>query len=93
MRMIHKYPVLPGSTDHIKTYAGAKFVHFAEARDGQLYVWVEFNPNALEENLNYRIFGTGHPIEPPVDLCVEHRFSCQQSGGTFVWHLYEVLLR
>jgi hypothetical protein len=88
MRVVYKHEVILGGGT-IEATEGAKFVHFAE-QAMILYAWVEFDPNAKPATLGYKIFGTGHPIEPPVDYAVEHRFTCLVQGGSFVWHLYQV---
>lgn len=89
MRVIHKFPVTVGSTAQIMVTQAARIRHFAE-QNGELYIWVELDPGRPDEYLNYRVFGTGEPISPPVDLAVNHRFSCLAQGGAYVWHLFEV---
>jgi len=92
MRLIHKFPAVVGTTAQIKVTRDAKIVHFA-AQGQELCIWVEFDPSREEEFLNYRIFATGEPIQPPVELEVGHRASCLMMDGTYVWHLYEVMPR
>ena len=92
MRLIYKFPATVGSVDYLDVTQDAKIVHFA-AQGQELNIWCEFDPNRKPENLHYRVFATGEPIEPPVDLAVKHVQSCLMLDGLYVWHLYEVLPR
>jgi len=89
MRLIHKHPVIVGDAGQIVATEGAEFVHFA-AQGQQLCAWVEFDPSQPVANIGYRVFATGQPVEPPVGIEAEHRFSCLMMDGTYVWHLYRV---
>lgn len=92
MKIIHKHTAVVGTVAQIRASINAKIVHFA-AQGHDLCIWVEFDPHAPEEYLNYRVFATGEPIQPPADLAVHHVQSCMMMDGTYVWHLYEVMQR
>jgi len=51
-------------------------------------IWVLVDTEQKEEERRYEIYGTGHRIDPTLNL--EYIGTFQVDGGTLVFHLFEV---
>lgn len=82
---IFKYVFDIGDYIKIAMPVGAKILHVA-MQQGDPCLWALVNPDHSVETRQFRIFGTGHPIDEPESLV--HIATFQQPP--FVWHLFEV---
>ena len=88
-RTIHKY-VLPVTDEvTIQMPLDAKVLHvgWQGPSQGQIEVWAEVNTFAGQVPHRFRIYGTGHPMEPDP---TKERYIGTVQVQAFVWHVYEV---
>lgn len=85
-RRIYKYPFeLPGSgIAVVRLRVGAKVLSVGTQRPGWITLWVEVDPEAVEQNRTFFVVGTGHHIPERAG-----RFLGTVFDGPFVWHVYE----
>lgn len=62
-----------------------------EVQDGSPYIWACVNPSAKSEPRQFRLYGTGHPIEE--DCLLKFIGTFQLFGGRLVYHLFEEVER
>ena len=85
MRTIHKFrvPFSPQPYFTLDLPESFRVVLVGDQnREGWAYVWVELDPDLPRRPVHFRVYGTGHDIEP----WDEHCGSWQ--SGPYVWHLY-----
>lgn len=46
------------------------------------FMWVDLDTEAPKRSVLFRVFGTGHEIDPDAEHCGSWQ------SGRFVWHLY-----
>lgn len=80
---IWKFPVALASESTVTMPAGAIPLHFG-AQAGQPMIWALVWPGNPTEERQFRLFGTGHPIDLKG---LAYIGTCFQ--GPFVWHLFE----
>lgn len=87
MRIIQRTQIMPvafGSVGQVvQLTEGARIIHFGR-QDGDLFIWVELNPDAPKAVFMFRVMGAGLPIKDNW----HHRGTCSDDG--FVWHLYSM---
>lgn len=87
-RKVWKYPLkVQDAAQNLMVPHGGKIVHVANQNNTPT-LWIEVNSNHVDEQRTFRMFGTGHPIEPAF---WEHVGSCIITP--FVWHIYEWKVR
>jgi hypothetical protein len=86
MRAIWKYRIPVRDNFTLELPVGARLLT-AQVQNGEPCLWVLTAPRAETVKRYFCLFGTGHPMESPGDLTYVGTF--QQSGGAFVWHLFE----
>ena len=84
---IHKYLVPIEDKISIELPIGAKILSF-QSQHNRPTIWVLVDPNAPKETRNFRIFGTGHPIDPQFSFD-EYIGTCLMNETELVWHLFE----
>lgn len=62
-----------------------------QVQDGSPYIWACVNPSAKSEPRQFRLYGTGHPIEG--DCLLKFIGTFQLFGGRLVYHLFEEVER
>lgn len=55
-----------------------------------LCIWILVDSNVLTEKRKFRIYGTGHRINE-TDKQLSYIGTFQLHGGTFIYHLFEIL--
>jgi hypothetical protein len=93
-RTVYKYELKPEGIFQpydigLELPVDAKLVLF-DTQEGRWFVWFEIDTHErVFETRVFTVVGTGHSVPDSF----EHRASFQvdepDSGGTFVWHLYE----
>lgn len=88
MRTVHKYELTLGTTTlHLPT--DAKCLHVGNQFEN-ICLWVEIDSNCLDfENRDFRVFGTGHPIDEFVGMEITYVGTAILQGGNFVAHVYQ----
>jgi len=86
MKTIYKYE-LEGSNPHIEMPYGSK-VLCVQMQGAVPCIWAEVDPDAPLVKRSFRIVGTGHSIDFTNG---EYIGTFQMHGGTFIWHLYELI--
>ncbi len=87
MRIIRKTQIMPvafGSVGQlVELTEGARIIHFGR-QGGDLFIWVELDPDAPRAVFMFRAIVTGIPIKDNW----HHRGTCSADGS--VWHLYSM---
>lgn len=53
-------------------------------------IWIEVDPLADKSDLEFRVFGTGHPITTTPDRQTVHTATVFDDRLGLVWHLYQL---
>jgi hypothetical protein len=87
MKEIWKFPIGIADFMGISMPEQADLLHFG-LQDGVPMLWALVDPRAMRLQRQFRLVGTGHPVEMSnakyVGTVVGHE-------GQFVWHLFEML--
>ena len=84
MRVIWKYK-LDRADDFQKRLMPQDWrIAHVEMQGGALTMWAEVDPQMPAREYGFRVFRTGHPIDPGY----EYVGSCQDRA--FVWHVYKL---
>jgi len=86
---IWKFPVRYNDFADVEMPAGAKLLHVDE-QYGTPCIWALVDPQQEKETRRFRLAGTGHPIDVPVDK-LHHVGSYLTTWGQLVFHLFEIL--
>ena len=90
MRTVHKFELAIGTTtlhlppDAVCLHVGNQFE--------KLCLWVELDPacpDIANEPRDFRVFGTGHPIDDFVGMEITYVGTAILQGGAFVAHVYQ----
>lgn len=84
MRKVWIYPLPITDTVTLQMPTGARLLD-VQVQDNALVVWALVDPDAPTEARQFRVAGTGHPIEGDV----AHIASVQLAGGALVFHVFE----
>jgi hypothetical protein len=88
MITVYKYPFPIEGAFELELPRGARILAVQMQR-GTPNFWALVDPAAPTERRAFRLFGTGHPIEPRPGLLMEgHYLGTIQDEG-FVWHVFE----
>lgn len=90
MKRIYKYHVRIDDVQTIDLPQGAQVLS-VQVQDGIPYIWACVNPSAKSEPRQFRLYGTGHPIEE--DCLLKFIGTFQIFGGRLVYHLFEEVER
>ena len=90
MKRIYKYPVRIDDVQTIDLPQGAEVLS-VQVQEGSPYIWACVNPSAKSEPRQFRLYGTGHPIEG--DYLLKFVGTFQLFGGRLVYHLFEEVER
>ncbi len=85
-KTVWKFQFNPEDLLSIQMPAGAKLLH-VDVQGGQPCIWALVDPAAPTENRNFRLAGTGHPIEA-VD-CEVYFGTFMLREGALVFHLFD----
>ncbi len=87
MRVVHKFELAIGTTT-LHLPPGSKCLYVGNQNE-TICAWIELDPNdqAIEQ-CDFRVFGTGHPIDDIVGMDITHVGSVLLYGGTGVFHVY-----
>ncbi len=88
MKTIYKYNVTLEDTFELKLPKGAQVLSVQE-QYGDPVMWAVIDTEAPKEKRTFRLVGTGHPIDPELNLAFIGTF--QLDHGDFVGHLFEIL--
>jgi len=85
-KRIHKYILETTDSQVLSLPKGAGILKAAEQRDG-ICIWVEVDLKAELEDVEFRIFGTGHEV----DIGAKYgQYIDTVFLGQYVWHVYVV---
>ena len=88
MPTIYKYPLNMDDVIKVQMPEGAK-VLTVQMQGGSPYIWAGVDPDAPKVERRFRMYGTGHPIDP--NLSLEYINTFQMHGGALIFHLFEDL--
>lgn len=89
MKTVYKYPLQIGGAYTLQLPIGAQVLDVQE-QHGSVQMWALVDaPCVGVATRTFAIYGTGHAI-PEVPMRYISTF--QQSGGSLVWHAFELLL-
>lgn len=86
MKKVFKYPVEVSDKFSLLLPMEARILAVQMQRDKPC-LWALVDPNAPVETRNFRVAGTGNPIE---EENLEYIGTFQMAGGNLVWHLFEI---
>ena len=91
MKKIHKYPVEINYRFSINLPEDSVILSF-QVQHNSAWIWVIVDRDKALERRNFRIFGTGHPLEDKEyeeykDIELNYIGTIQLNG--MVWHLFE----
>ena len=81
---IFKYPLRITDTQRVKLHREAQILS-VQFQNGELCAWVRVNPSAPAMEVDFDIFGTGHPIPASYPGTF---VGTVQHGGALVWHVF-----
>jgi len=85
---IFKYPIPMNDYFDLWIPIGGKILTVQKQGENPC-IWVLVNPKADLKKRQFRLAGTGHPIEDMIGMVYIGTF--QLSGGAFVGHLFEIM--
>ena len=88
MKTIHKFSIDMEDTFEVKMPRGAQVLTVQEQYD-EPQMWAIVDTDAPKETRRFRLVGTGHPIDPMLNLTYVGTF--QLDHGQFIGHLFEIL--
>jgi hypothetical protein len=89
MLKVFKYDVPIADSFKLTLPKHAKVLSFQAQRD-RPQIWALVDPEEATMEREYRLAGTGHPIEDR-ENDLHYIGSCQIKDGFLVWHLFEVI--
>lgn len=89
MRTIWKYPIPMADSFEIEMPGDREFLSL-DIQGGFPHIWVAVDPESETFVRKFHLVGTGNPIP---DETLVFRGSFQMSGGAFVFHLFEEIVR
>ncbi len=87
MKSVWKFELPITDRFSIPMPVGARLLN-VETQNEQPCLWALVDPAAEKEGRQFRLAGTGHPINNPDEL--SYVGTCMMRGGGLVWHLFEV---
>jgi len=87
MRTVYKYPVKVDDHFELELPRGAEILT-VETQGEAVQLWALVDPAESTEPRQFRLAGTGHPIEDPN---LKYVSSFQLYGGSLVFHVFEVI--
>lgn len=91
MRTIYKYPVEINDTFEIALPRDAK-VLTVQTQGARPCMWAIVDTNQPSETRQFRLVGTGHPLDDGDDgAAFNYIGSFQMKGGLLVFHLFEII--
>ncbi len=88
MQNVFKYTIPVEDYFSLDLPKGAKILTVQE-QHGEAQVWALVNPDNPTETRNFRLAGTGHPIEENPDT-LDYIGTFQLAGGSFIGHVFEI---
>jgi hypothetical protein len=85
MQTIYKYPIQPEREFTVRMPQGARAIHVACQRN-EVFVWAIVDTELPEEDIRFRLLGTGHPFDPDG---WRHIATWLMEDDTLVWHLFQ----
>ena len=85
VKTIHKYPAFILDEFRLQLPRDAQILT-VQMQHGDPYIWAKVDPSASKETRNFRLYGTGHPM----DEDGQYVGTFQTKDGKFVFHLFEV---
>jgi hypothetical protein len=85
MQTIWKFPLRPSDKFTIDMPEGATIL-LIDAQQNIPCIWALVNPKAAVKPRQFRLYGTGSPIEGKLG---SHVGSFQMHNGQLVWHVFE----
>ena len=88
MRKIFKYEIPIEDEFELELPKGAQVLTF-QIQYGKPVIWAIIDPEEdISEKINFRLFGTGHPIKKNV-IGLSYIGTAQMANGQLVWHLFK----
>jgi hypothetical protein len=88
VRTVYKYPIFMTDLFYLMMPKDAKILTVQD-QNGVPCIWAEVDTSNPEVSREFRLVGTGHPIQPTVGKRLLYIGTFQQFNGTLVFHLYE----
>ncbi len=88
MKTIWKYEVPIKDSFSIQIPEGGKILSL-QTQKGTPYIWILVDQSRRNEQRNFRYFGTGFPIENPIDSNLLYIGSVLIQDEVLVFHLFE----
>lgn len=90
IKKIFKYPIPVADAFEISLPENAQILT-VQAQFEDACLWALVDPEARTEIRILRIFGTGHPVDGPINN-LKYISTFQLNGGQLVFHVFEVLI-
>lgn len=91
MRTIWKYELeLSDDIISLSIPSRGKILHVGSTNDMNPMLWFEVNSSQCLYVRHFRVFGTGQPQS--IGLDTQYVGSVVVKSGTYVWHVYEVMM-
>lgn len=91
MLTVFKYPVPPGDNFTLALPEGARLLTVAP-QSGEPQLWALVNTDNPPEDRQFRLAGTGHPIDEAEDT-LHYVGTFHMMRGALVFHLFEVIVQ
>ena len=85
-RRIFKYPLVIDDKQYVEMPKDPEILS-AQFQGDQLCVWAMVEPDNAPRRVQFRIYGTGHPLPDDFGTYVA---TVQQPGKALVWHLFVI---
>lgn len=85
MKRIYKY-VFGVQDELITAMPKGAIIRHVGTQCGNIVIWAEVDTKVVTELKEFRVYGTGHPIDPNFDTAF---FIGTVMIGAYVWHIYE----
>lgn len=89
MKQVFKYPIPMDDEFQLRLPRNAELLHLDSQNDAPV-LWALVEPGAATEIRQFRLAGTGHPIDTQQPL--RHVGTVLLRGGSLVFHLFEMTI-
>lgn len=87
MKRIYKYPIQITDEQIIQMPENAEILH-VNIQHNQAFIWAMIDPEEDEEDVEIRVYGTGHPVQECKELSYLGTVFIQ--NGDLVFHVFKV---
>jgi len=89
MEKIYKYKLDITDNQILRIPQGGEILSCQMQQD-DMNLWVKIDDSAIEVDRHIKIIGTGHPIDERYRKQLVFIDTVQMSGGSLVWHVFEI---